>query len=190
MTAGMTVSGHAALAMTGIFGPGGIIFFPGRQERTSTVVLAAVLLVVGVIRRRPLHGVLATLAWIAGFEAAWQFTIFHFAGRPMGWPIPGSIAVVAEVSLILGVEWRWLAVAAAVWVVWLPSGFHYNVPQDPHIDWWAEFLNETAKTAWGLAYLWPLWRRRPQPLWVALPRPIAWTVLTMAVGFLAVQLGS
>ena len=99
--------------MTGIFGPGGIIFFPGRQERTSTVVLAAVLLVVGVIRRRPLHGVLATLAWIAGFEAAWQFTIFHFAGRPMGWPIPGSIAVVAAVSLIVGVEWRWLAVAAA-----------------------------------------------------------------------------
>src|SRR5260370_40243287 len=167
-----------------------MIFFPGRQERTSTVVMAALLLLVGVIRRRRLHGVLAALAWIAGFEAAWQFTIYHFAGRRIGWPIPGSVAVVAVVSLFVGVEWRWLVLVGALWLVWMLSGFHYNVPTDQHIDWWAEFLNETSKTAWGLAYLWPLWRQRPLPLWPGLPRPIAWMLMTMAVGFLLVQLGS
>src|SRR5258708_13116202 len=123
-----------------------MIFFPGRQERTSTVVMAALLLLVGVIRRRPLHGVLAALAWIAGFEAAWQFTIYHFAGRPIGWPIPGSVAVVAAVSLFVGVEWRWLVLVGALWLVWILSGFHYNVPTDHHTASWPDVFTSTTTT--------------------------------------------
>jgi hypothetical protein len=56
----------------------------------------------------------------------------------------------------LRVDFRFLAATAAIWVVWLMRGFHYNLNEVGPMNWEWEILNVSAKTAWGLAYLWPL----------------------------------
>jgi len=55
------------------FGLERVIFLPD-DIRTTTVLVGLLLLAFGLIRLRPLQGVLAALAWIAGYEAAWQLT--------------------------------------------------------------------------------------------------------------------
>ena len=131
--------------------------------RTSTVILAAVLFASGLLVRRSLvQAVLAPTAWLLGWESAWRVTnqlVLGGVGLPAGpiWWI-GAPAVALAYAAGVRVEWRWLALTAGIWVVWLATGWHYNLITSPHIDWVAEALNEAAKTAWGLAYLWPMVR--------------------------------
>jgi hypothetical protein len=169
-----------------------VIFLPN-AIRTTTVVMGLLLLTFGLIRLRPLQGVLAALAWIAGYEAAWQLTAFYLHGHPTGWPILPSAVAALAITLFGGVavETRWLLIVACVWVVWILTGYHYNFP--PYaagFNWWAELMNEGTKVAWGMAYLWPMLYSRKAPIWLGLPAPVAWALLTAAVGGLAVAMGS
>jgi hypothetical protein len=135
--------------------------------RTSTLLLAVILFAVGLLVRRSLvQAVLAPLAWLLGWESAWGVTTHFFVpgAGPLGlvWWIGAPAIALAYVTGVR-VEWRWLALTAVLWVVWLATGWHYNVITNPHVDWLGEALNESAKTAWGLAYLWPMLRhRRPR----------------------------
>jgi hypothetical protein len=168
-----------------------LIFLPD-QIRTSTFLLGLLLLGFALIRRRPLQGVLAALAWIAGYEAAWQLTAYLLHGRPEIWPVLPSAAVALAVSMFAGVavDRRWLLVTAGLGVVWILTGYHYNYPWTVHMDWWAELMNEGTKVAWGMAYLWPLLYSRKAPIFLGVPAPLAWALLTAAVGWLAVAMGS
>jgi len=72
------------------------------------------------------------------------------------------------------VEKRWLLFTAALWLVWILPGYHYNFPQwHAGFDWWAELINESTKVAWGMAYLWPMLYSKKAPIWLGLPAPVA-----------------
>ena len=168
-----------------------LLFLPD-AIRTTTVVMGLLLLGFGLIRRRPLQGFLAAMAWIVAYEAAWQLTAYLVSGRPLGWPIvPAAVAALA-ISLFAGVavELRWLLLTAGLWLAWILTGYHWNMPWAVPFDWWGETMNEATKIAWGMAYLWPLLRSRKAEIWLGLPRPVAWALVTAAVGGLAVAMGS
>jgi hypothetical protein len=168
-----------------------LLFLPDAL-RTTTVLMGLLLLAFGLIRRRPLQGFLAAMAWIVAYEAAWQLTAYCIDGRPLGWPIvPAAVAALA-ISLFAGVavDLRWLLLTAGLWLVWIVSGYHYNMPWAVPFDWWGELMNEATKIAWGMAYLWPLLRSRKAEIWLGLPAPVAWGLVTAAVGGLAVAMGS
>jgi peptidoglycan/LPS O-acetylase OafA/YrhL len=76
-----------------------LLFLPD-AIRTTTVVMGLLLLGFGLIRRRPLQGFLAAMAWIVAYEAAWQLTAYLVDGRPLGWPIvPAAVAALAISAL-------------------------------------------------------------------------------------------
>ena len=131
--------------------------------RTSTLLLAMILFDVGLMfRRSVLQAVFAPAAWLLGFESLWAVTTHLVANKGGGslgpiWWI-GAPAAVAAHAAGVRVEWRWLALTAILWAVWIATGWHYNLITNPHVDWLAEALNESTKTAWGLAYLWPMLR--------------------------------
>lgn len=153
--------------------------------RTSTVLFATILFDVGLMVRGSLsHAVFAPLAWLLGFESAWAVTT-HFivpGSGPLGpiWWIGGAAAVVAYAAGVR-VDWRWLTLTAALWALWVATGWHYNLITNPRVDWWAEALNESTKTAWGLAYLWPM-LRRTQPLSTSKPLALdrSWVARSVA----------
>ncbi|MEO8745566.1 MAG: hypothetical protein ABI334_10270 [Candidatus Dormiibacterota bacterium] len=132
--------------------------------RTTTLLLAFILFAVGLLVRRSIvQAVLAPLAWLLGWETAWGLTthLVVTGSAPLGlvWWIGVPVAALAYAAGV-NVEWRWLALTAGLWALWLATGWHYNVVTNPHVDWTAEALNEAAKTAWGLAYLWPMLQPR------------------------------
>jgi hypothetical protein len=121
-------------------------------------------------------------AWLTGFEAVFQATALTL-GHPLPFGIDGPIFYV-----LLGVitvafslrfwsrpSWRLMAVVAAIWVVWVATGFHVNEHHTAGLNPLAEVFNESMKTLWAVAYLLPLWllaRRRPRrpvvaasPIW-------------------------
>jgi len=129
--------------------------------RVSTIVMA-VLLLTAAIARHDWRGLLATTAWFFGFETAWQSTnaITYLAGHGMvaadlGWISAGVGWTLAAHLAGVRVNWPFVLLTAALWVVWLLQGFHANYPHRP-FDPLVEVINESAKTAWGLAYLVPL----------------------------------
>ena len=60
-----------------------LLFLPD-AIRTTTVVMGLLLLGFGLIRRRPLQGFLAAMAWIVAYEAAWQLTAYLVDGTLPG----------------------------------------------------------------------------------------------------------
>lgn len=126
--------------------------------RTSTVLIAAAFLLASLLpglRRRALLG---GLAWLFGFELAWQWTTFALRGSPPShwvWPTY-SLLLLSPLAIWLAHRYgvrvsRPLALLTmALWLVWLGQGFHVDVGGV------SEVLNQAAKTAWGLAYLVPL----------------------------------
>jgi hypothetical protein len=149
-----------------------LLFVPGVGIRTSTVLMGVLLVVFGAIRRQPLQGQLAALAWVFGFEIAFEITAYatsggHLPGAP-GWLVFGAVANLMAWEAKVKIEWRWFIVTAVLWVIWLATGFHYNMRGVGTFDWGAELINELTKTAWGLAYLWPFFRMaRPASAQVA-----------------------
>jgi hypothetical protein len=135
--------------------------------RTTTLTLAFILFACGLmVRRSLLHAVLAPTAWLLGWETTWGVTTYLVA-RPAGhlgpiWWIGLPAAALAYTAGVQ-VDWRWLALTAGIWVVWLATGWHYNVITSPKVDWLAEAFNEAAKIGWGLAYLWPILRPDKRP---------------------------
>jgi hypothetical protein len=51
---------------------------------------------------------------------------------------------------------RLAILVALLWVAWLAAGFPVNQHNSSNFHVLAEVMNETAKTAWALAYLWPI----------------------------------
>jgi hypothetical protein len=124
---------------------------------------------------RPL---LPFLAWLAGFEIAYQAGVDltgHHAPdhHPPMWVslcmIAGSVAIL-EWTRRLGVraDRRFLVLAAVFFLGWLVSGFHVNGHNSVDFQPFAEAMNEGSKTAWAIAYLVPLVRGGVVPWWRAL----------------------
>ena len=129
------------------------------HPRWSTVLMAALLLaVIGWRSRSPRLAVVATLAWLFGFEIIWQLghgISGHVRFWDLNWfywlAISGGWLAFAH-HLGVRPELRLVAVAAALWAIWLMLGFNSNWPGQP-ISWTNEALNEASKTALGLAFL-------------------------------------
>jgi hypothetical protein len=137
------------------------ILFP-LGVRLSTWIVLGVFLLFGVRDRRYW---LAGAAWLTGFEAAYQVTSLA-TGHPLpGWGFMPFVFMAIGVTVVgfsasrnVRPSASMMSVVAVLWVVWVASGFHVNGPTSIHLDPAAEVLNEAAKTLWGVAYLWPLWK--------------------------------
>ena len=143
------------------------LLFPAFGVRLSTWLALFVFAGIAAWRseREPL---LAALAWLAGFEGAYQVAavLLH---TPPRLPFIGSISIslivgmplIAVAMTLLGArpDPVLLGLAAVVFVVWLATGFHVNTSPSA-INPAGEALNEGAKTLWALAYLVPLLRHR------------------------------
>lgn len=136
--------------------------------RTSTWAIAVLLLAAGVVLRdRRWRAGVACLAWIFGFEVAWQFTSTAVHGGTLAADVTslyqvlvaGGWVVAAQLAGVR-VDWRMALLTAVLWLIWLLAGFHSNLHTAATLDPIAEVLNEASKTAWGLAYLLPLWKDR------------------------------
>ena len=135
-----------------------MIFFDGIRVSTW---LTALVFVAVYMARRDSRVLVAAFAWIAGFEFAYQVTTLA-----TGHPLPawhwGPFALMAVGVLALIAAGRagiwpspWLmGLVAVLWIAWLAIGFNSNSATGP-LDPLNEALNEAAKTAWALAYLWP-----------------------------------
>jgi hypothetical protein len=133
--------------------------------RISTWAMLAAFALLAVVRRdrTPL---LAAWIWLSGFEATFQ-AVSLAAGRPL--PAfrfaPAVLIAVGTVTVAWSLRHgivpssRLMGLAVLLWIAWIATGFDVN---DGHhvLHPFAEALNEGAKSAWALAYLWPL-RRRP-----------------------------
>lgn len=141
--------------------------------RTTTVAMAIALLVVGLARRRPVHGIVAVAAWVLGFEVAWQASQWAHGAAGLGevehWAIVAAGWLVAGWFAGLRPDWRFLPVVAAAWAAWWLTGFHSNLV-DGRFDVFSELCNELAKMAWGAAYLLAL-LQLPRPETKEAPRP-------------------
>lgn len=140
----------------------GPILFPlGIRLSTWLALLVFVSLAAWRSERAPL---VAAVAWLAGFETAYQIAAFLLTPPP-------HLTIIGPVSLSLVVGMPMaaaamtalggrpnlpvLALAILIFAVWVAAGFHVNtsaVGLDPA----AEAFNEGAKTLWALAYLIPL----------------------------------
>ena len=145
------------------------ILFP-LGVRLSTLIAAGGFVAVAAVRRERLP-LLAGFAWLAGFEAAFQVVSLLLNRLPLGLPSPIFFITLGSATLLLAhrkgvrVDYGFLAVGVLFLIVWLATGFHLNGHQHgmfslhtriAGFDPTAEFLNEASKTAWALAYLWPL----------------------------------
>lgn len=138
------------------------ILFPlGVRLSTWLALLAFVAVAAWRSERAP---IVAAIAWLAGFEAAYQLAamLIH---TPHPVPVVGPVSIsllvgmptIAAAMTMLGARPHPLLLAGAslVFAAWIVAGFHVNT--DIHsIDAAGEVFNETAKTLWAAAYLMPL----------------------------------
>lgn len=124
--------------------------------------MALVLLGAAVWRRRWPLGPLAVLVWLGSYEVMLGLISGHGLIKVLTWE--QKIALVLMILLLNGLAWRvglvpddrWLLVTALLWAVWIAIGLPVNQHTMAGFNPAAEALNEGTKTAWGLAYLWPL----------------------------------
>jgi hypothetical protein len=143
------------------------ILFP-LGVRLSTWLMALVFVALAVKRRDSLP-ILALLAWLFAFEAAYDAASIGLRPWSQGF-VPAAVFF-----LILGtatVVWMTsngvrpflplTAAAALLMAVWMATGFHQNFHDATTIDPGAEALNEGAKTLLAAAYLVPVLLRTSQ----------------------------
>lgn len=134
--------------------------------RISTLATLVVFALVGLARGGDTKGLWAGAAWLTGFEVAYQITgvitgTLLYPRAAIIFTLIGLVVVPLATPRTVRPDWRFFALVAAFWAVWLAFGFHANGHE--HLDIFSlrdEVLNEGAKTAWALAYLVPLWRTR------------------------------
>jgi len=140
------------------------VLFPTGNARLSTIVAVSAFVALAIMRRSWLP-VAGCLAWLFGFEAAFNTTVLAL-GRPA--PLDALhyvpyLAIGIVVPFVLarrGVrpDWYLLAAAVVVWLIWVASGFHVNEHSMVGFDPLAEAFNEGTKTLWAAAYFLPLWK--------------------------------
>ncbi|MDX6480022.1 MAG: hypothetical protein QOG85_532 [Gaiellaceae bacterium] len=154
------------------------ILFPTGNTRLSTIVAFAAFVALALMRRSwlPLAG---CVAWLFGFEAAFNATVLAL-GRPAALDalhfVP-YLALGAGLPFLLArraarPNWYVLAAAGGLWAIWVASGFHVNEHQMVGFDPLAEALNEGAKTLWAAAYFLPIWMATGAPTRVDAEPPI------------------
>jgi hypothetical protein len=137
------------------------ILFPLGMRLTTWFGVAA--FVTLAVRRRDWQPVVAAWVWLLSFEAAFDISreamgYGHFQSR-MLFIVGGAVTVVWFGIHGLRPAWPWTAATVLIWIVWLVAGFPANQHSMVGFDSAAEVFNEMAKTAWGLAYLLPLYHR-------------------------------
>jgi hypothetical protein len=122
---------------------------------------AAIVALVGGMRRRPWLALVTVVAWTSAFEIAnsifsvtahrdWGTALIAFAWEAAalaGWPL---------LAAYLGVrpDLRWLTLSGVTFVVWAATGLDYNYfGQTKPLQIGPEIANVVAKTALGMAYL-------------------------------------
>src|SRR6266567_8063331 len=153
-------------------GMGSLLESPFGMRWTTVLTAAAILVLIGIVRRRPDLAVVSVVAWIGGFEVVFRFfevlrwqqwsgllDLAWMAAALVGWPI---------LALALGIRPSpaWVAVTAIAFAVWITTGYDYNLPQTAGgslrpIRPLPEVENVLAKTAWAMAYLVGAWRLPP-----------------------------
>jgi hypothetical protein len=157
--------------------------------------LTAVVFVFLAIANRDRRFLLAGIAWLTGFEAAFQVASLTLGRLPLGLPGPiffiiFGLTVVAFVTRS-GVrpDLSLLFLAFAFFAAWVATGFHLNGHQHgmfslhtriAGFDPTAELLNDVSKTLWAAAYLVPLLRRQT-PAWSWRRRATTWRGLIGSV---------
>jgi hypothetical protein len=121
------------------------------------------------IARPDRKALLAAAAWLFGFEVPFQLTSLA-EGRPLpAWGF-GPFILIALGVVSVSVAWQHgvrpavplLVLAAVIWLAWVATGFHVNEHDlSTGFNSTGEAMNEAAKSAFALAYLWPLWRSIP-----------------------------
>lgn len=147
------------------------ILFP-LGVRLSTWLGIALFLYLALARRDrlPLY---ACLAWLLGFEAAFQIASLALGRLPVGSDGPIFVVVVGAIGLPwltrrgARPSWWFIAPALVLLGIWAGLGLPQNDAQrgmfslHPHIahfDVTGEILNEVTKMLWAFAYLLPLTR--------------------------------
>jgi|SRR5579862_533699 len=141
------------------------------EMRTSTIVVLILFIALGVLRDRRFFA--AALAWLFGWEAAFQFAssmrilVLH-GWHPHPWWTPVVVfgveglgfacVIVAGVYFGIRPSWPLMLASGVCWAIWLATGFHINGHTMVDFSPTAEALNEAAKTLWAFAYLVPLIR--------------------------------
>jgi hypothetical protein len=159
---------------------------PFGMRWTTLATGIAILVVIGVVRRRPDLAVVTAVAWAGGFEAVYGIldTLYWHPADTVKWTAEAwqTAALVGWVFVAHAIGIRpsgpWVAVTVIAFGVWLTtipgvtSGFVSNAPQAgqtgplmivPEIE------NVVAKTAWAIAYAVGAWHRaaerhQPAPL--------------------------
>ena len=141
------------------------LFFAGVRVSTWAGFCAFGLVAWLRLSSRPFLGL---LAWMAGFEIAYQSAVVvtghhapdHHPGAWVSLWIIAASGVILVWTRRLGVraDRTWLLVAAAFFLGWIVSGFHVNGHNAVGFQPFAEAMNEAAKTAWAVAYFVPLVR--------------------------------
>lgn len=162
--------------------PAGLIESPLGMRWTTLVTGIAILVVIGVARRRPDLAIVAVVAWAGGFEATYGIfdTLYWHPGDAAKWVTVAwqAAALIGWVLLAHAIGLRpspfWTAVTVIAFAIWLTTipgvtnGFVSNAPQAgqtgplmivPEIE------NVVAKTSWALAYAVGAWRVETPPFW-------------------------
>jgi hypothetical protein len=165
-----------------------LIESPFGMRWTTLATGIAILVVIGLIRRRPDLAVVSAVAWAGGFELTYGTidTLYWHPADRVKWTAEAwqAAALIGWVLLAHAMGIRpsgaWVAVTAialAVWVTTIPgltNGFVSNAPQAgqtgpllviPEIE------NVVAKTAWAMSYAVGAWRVEAKPFWRHLALP-------------------
>jgi len=154
-----------------------VIFIESVRITTWLTLLVFVSLAAWRSNRRPL---VAAIAWLAGFETAYQVTAMAIH-TPHPIPVIGPISLSLLIGMpLIAAVMAWLGgrpnvpllIAALIFfAAWIASGFHVNVDAS-HIDAVGEILNDVSKTLWAAAYLLPLADRRRNEYLQPVPRDV------------------
>ncbi len=159
-----------------------LIESPLGMRWTTLATGVALLVVIGLVRRRPDLAVVSAVAWAGGFELTYGIidTLYWHPRDAARWTAEAwqAAALIGWVLLAHAMGIRpapaWVAVTVIAFAVWLTTipgvtgGFVYNAPQAgqtgpllvvPEIE------NVAAKTAWAIAYAVGAWRVETRPFW-------------------------
>lgn len=159
-----------------------LIESPLGMRWTTLATAIAVLVVIGLVKRRPDLAIVSVVAWAGGFESTYGSidTLYWHPTDAAKWNAEAwqAAALVGWVLLAHAMSIRpspaWVAVTAIAFAVWLTTipgltnGFVSNAPQAgrngpllivPEIE------NVVAKTAWAMAYAVGAWRVATRPFW-------------------------